>query len=73
MQGAGGAELIPDVGACPCKIVAEILKKLLQRHRRSVVIGIVLEDKYMVGVRVFLASMGSKIYRSDVLAWFLLF
>lgn len=73
VQRAGGSELVPDVGACPCKIVTEILRKPLQRHRRSAVIGIVLKDKQMVGARVFLASMGSRIYRYDVLVWFLLF
>lgn len=45
MQRAGRSELIPDVGVCPCKIGTELLKKLLQRHRKGVVIDIVLKDK----------------------------
>lgn len=45
MQRAGGSELVPDVGTRSCKIITEILKKRLQRHRKSVVMGIVLKDK----------------------------
>lgn len=40
MQRAGESELVPDLGACPGKIITEILKELLQRHRKIIVIGI---------------------------------
>lgn len=65
MQKAGGSELMPDVGACPWKIITGMLsfskaqKRCSDRH--SVEKGI--------GVKFLLASMGSKIYRCDMLAY----